>query len=422
MSIPRDTSPDSTLALLREGYEFIPNRVGRSGSDLFETRLLLRRAVCLTGVEAARAFYVPDRLTRRRAMPPTALTLLQDKGSALLLDGAAHRHRKQLFLDLLAPGRFDGLLELARAEWAAAALRWQHRDAVVLHQAAQEVLCRAVSTWAGVPLEESDVRRRTDELAAMIEGAGSFGPRNWRGQVLRGRSERWLRGLVDDARAGRVDLREETPAHAITWHRNVNGQLLDTAAAAVELLNILRPTVAVAHYITFAAVALHEHPETVERLRTGGAAEHEQFVQEIRRMTPFFPLVAGRVLEPFDWKGYEFPTGRWVLLDIYGTNRDPRAWARPDEFRPERFRDWDGDPYTLIPQGGGDHALTHRCPGEWVTIALTKVAVEFLTSGISYEVPPQDLRVDHSRMPALPNSGFLIQRVRLRERGAEAST
>lgn len=134
----------------------------------------------------------------------------------------------------------------------------------------------------------------------------------------------------------------------------------------------------------------------------------------MRRLAPFFPLVAGRVLQPFEWRGYAFGTGRWVLVDIYGTNRDPHAWERPDELRPERFRAWNGDPFTLIPQGGSDHALTHRCPGEWITIELTKVAVEFLTSAITYDLPTQDLRVDLARMPALPESGSRIQRVRPR--------
>ncbi|MGH2946921.1 MAG: cytochrome P450 [Solirubrobacteraceae bacterium] len=109
-----------------------------------------------------------------------------------------------------------------------------------------------------------------------------------------------------------------------------------------------------------------------------------------------------------------FPRGRRVLLDVCGTNRDARHWDDPDQFRPERFRDWQGDPFTLIPQGGGDHRTGHRCRGEWVTIALTKATVEFLTSSIAYDVPAQDLRVRLSRIPAIPQSGFVIRHVRLR--------
>ena len=76
-SIPRDHQLDSTLALLSEGYAFISNRCRLYGSDIFETRLMLRKAICMMGEEAASIFYHADRFTRVGAMPKTALRLLQ---------------------------------------------------------------------------------------------------------------------------------------------------------------------------------------------------------------------------------------------------------------------------------------------------------------------------------------------------------
>lgn len=172
-----------------------------------------------------------------------------------------------------------------------------------------------------------------------------------------------MRELVDDIRNDRLQVPEGTATHVIAWHRTGEGELLETEVAAVELINVLRPTVAIAHYVTFAALALDEHPEAAQRVRDGSDPELEQFVQEVRRLAPFFPLVAGRVVEPFEWRESAFPHGRWVLLDLYGTNRDPRSWEEPDEFRPERFDRWEGDLFSLIPQGGGDHHRGHRCPG-----------------------------------------------------------
>jgi fatty-acid peroxygenase len=230
-------------------------------------------------------------------------------------------------------------------------------------------------------------------------------------QLLRRRTERWIGRIVEEVRSGRREAADGSALEVIASHRDHNGKPLDTAVVAVELINILRPTVAIAHYVTFAALALHEHPEAAESVRTGGDAERERFVQEVRRLAPCFPLVAGRVVEPFEWRGYDFTEGRWLLLDLYGTNRDPRAWEDPEEFRPERFDAWEGDPFALIPQGGGDHALDHRCPGEWVTIELAKVAVRALTEEIAYRVPLQDTTISLSRMSAVPKSGFVIRDV-----------
>ena len=99
-------------------------------------------------------------------------------------------------------------------------------------------------------------------------------------------------------------------------------------------------------------------------------------------------------------------------MDLYGTNHDPALWDAPETFEPERFVGWQGDPYTLIPQGGGDHDFNHRCAGEWLTIAVMKEAVNVLAK-MTYDVPPQDLTVDLSQMPARPESRFVIDRVRL---------
>lgn len=172
-------------------------------------------------------------------------------------------------------------------------------------------------------------------------------------------------------------------------------------------------SVAVSLFVIFAALALHRHPEWRERLhRPEGAEDLEPFVQEVRRFFPFFPFVGGRVREQFEWRGHEFQEGAWVLLDLYGTNHDPRLWGDPESFRPERFHRWSGSAFTLIPQGAGDFATGHRCPGEWATIELMKRAVRLLVHEMAYEVPEQDLEVDLSRMPAIPGSRFTIRNVR----------
>ncbi|MDR6775602.1 cytochrome P450 [Azospirillum sp. BE72] len=410
--IPRDRNLDSTLALLSDGYRFISKRCDQHQSDIFETRLMLTKAVCMRGAEAARLFYDGDRLTRKGSMPMPVLKLLQDKGSVQQMDGQAHRHRKRMFMDLMTPVSIQQIGDLFADLWRTRIERWRDRDEVVLHEEVQEILCVAVCRWAGVPLSEAEARQRTREFAAMVDGAGAVGPRNWRGLLLRARTERWGRDVIEKVRAGEIRVAEESAAHAIAWHRDPDGRLLDAKVAAVEMINLVRPTVAVAWYVTFAALALHQHPTCRARLRAGDGDYLECFVQEVRRFYPFFPLVGGRVKDGFDWKGYHFARGTWVLLDLYGTNHDARIWDEPEVFQPERFRSWDRSAFNLIPQGGGDYHQSHRCPGEWITIELMKRAVSLLTTAMDNDVPEQDLRVDLSRMPAIPKSRFVITNVR----------
>lgn len=96
----------------------------------------------------------------------------------------------------------------------------------------------------------------------------------------------------------------------------------------------------------------------------------------------------------------------------YGMLHDPKLWEAPIEFHPERFKNWDGNPFTLIPQGGGEHLHGHRCAGEWLTMESMKQAVDFLVNRITYKVPDQNLKFSLSRMPTLPKRGFIINNIK----------
>lgn len=411
--IPRDKTFDCSLALLTNGYRFISERCERNGEDLFLTRMMLRPAVCVRGEDAARMFYHPDRFSRKLAMPPQTLMSLQDIGSVQQLKGDAHRHRKQMFMSLMSPESIKRLGDLFEEKWRARVKFWQASGTqVTLHHEVEDLLCRAVCEWTGIRLSEAEAPRRAREFSAMIDGAGAIGPRNWKGLALRHRTERWAQKLIKDVRHSPLSRAERSPLETIALYRDENGDALSTETAAVELVNILRPTVAVGRFITFAALALHTYPEYRDRLREGGEEWREMFTQEVRRYYPFFPLVAGNAMEDIEWQGHHIPRGTWVMLDMHGTNHDPRSWQDPHTFRPERFKNWKGNAFSLIPQGAGGFDDGHRCPGEWITIELIKRALHMLVSGMEYQVPLQDLTVRLSRLPAIPESRFIISQVR----------
>jgi fatty-acid peroxygenase len=407
--IPRERTPDSSLALLREGFEFVTNRCLRHGTDTFAARLMLRPVVCMQGAEAAR-FFTQTPMTRRGAIPRPLMALVQDVGSVATLDGEPHRRRKRMFLDMMSDAELARLERISDAAWRLAAERWRRAEAVVLLPAVEELLCRVACDWAGVPRVEPEASRRATELAAMVDGAGSIGPRNLRGHVRRRSSERWAAATIRRIRAGQLPDGGERPfpAAAIARHRDAGGRPLDEAVAAVELLNLLRPIVATARFVLFAALALHRYPEAREAAHDGSAESEIAFVHEVRRFYPFFPAVGGRTLADAEWRGASLPAGQWILLDLYGTNRDPRTWEQAHRFLPRRFAGWGGDPYTFVPQGAGEPALGHRCPGEWATITLVRSAVRALTRDIAYSVPDQDLRIPRSHLPPRPASGFVI--------------
>ncbi|MFC3294079.1 cytochrome P450 [Modicisalibacter luteus] len=409
--IPLDSSRESSVALLREGNTFISTRCERYDTDIFRARLMLEKTICLRGEAAARLFYDEERFTREGAAPGLLVKTLFGVGGVQGLDGEAHQVRKRMFLELMSDADIDELTRFAAEHWQQAIGGWQRQKQVTLHPAVQLIHFRAVCRWAGVPIDADEAETRCADQAAMIDGAGGIAIRHWQARRARKRSETWMAELVEQVRSNRIQVDEDRALFRVSWHRDAQGELLTPQVAAVEMLNLLRPTVAIARFVAFAALALHEHPTWYETLRDNDTWL-EPFVQEVRRVYGFFPFLAARVRDDFEWNGYHFSKGRRVMLDLYGTNRDPRSWERPEAFRPERFEQESINAYNFLPQGGGDHAVNHRCPGEWFTIALMKEAVRQLTRHMTYSVPPQDLSVDWSRLPIIPESRFIIESVR----------
>lgn len=410
--VPRDKTLDNTLALWQEGYLFIKNRIDQYQSDLFEMNLLGQKVICMSGEEAAKIFYDPERFKRNGAAPKRVQKTLFGMGAVQTMDDEEHIHRKLLFMSLMTPYHQKRLAELAVEEWQASINKWEVTSKVVLFDEANYILCKIACDWAGVPLLESEVQDRADDFNAMVDAFGAVGPRHWKGRRARDRAEDWISGVIEDVRTGKIKSNEGLPLHAIAFHKELNGNQLDTKMAAVELINVLRPIVAISTFITFAALALHEHPECKEKLLVGDGNVFEMFVQEVRRYYPFAPFLGARVRKDFIWNQYEFKEEMLVLLDIYGTNHDSRIWENPYEFQPVRFKEWKGNSFDFIPQGGGTPDKGHRCPGEGITIEIMKASLDFLVNKIEFEVPDQDLSYSLVKMPTLPESEFVMSNIK----------
>jgi fatty-acid peroxygenase len=411
-ALPRDRGLDRTAAIRRDPYRYVSRRCEDLGTDVFVARLRLRPTIFLRGEAAASLFCDPTRFVRAGAPPNRVQESLFGKGGVQSLDDDAHRHRKALLMEVTSPPRVAALAGTLRLLWHAQLGLWASRPKIVLYDELPELLTRAVCQWAGVPVEERDLPRRARDLTAMFDAAGATGPRHWGARRARNRSERWATRIVDGIRRDRIRVAETSVAGLIAHHRGADGEPLPARVAAAELLNVLRPTVAVSVYLVHIAHALHEHRESHAALARGGDAAAERFVEEVRRHYPFFPAVTARVRQRFTWEGYEFPEGRRVLLDLYGTNHDPRTWSDPDRFDPERFGATPVSRHNFVPQGGGDAATGHRCPGEGITVALMKVGLDFLARRMAYDVPEQDLELDWRRLPALPRSRMVLANVR----------
>jgi len=412
--IPREKGLDQTLSLMREGYMYISNRCHSFQSDIFETRLFGKKAICMRGKKAAELFYDNEKFKRQGAAPKRIVKSFFGKNSVQTLDGYAHQNRKNMLMSVMTTDRIQQLVNITRQQWENSITYWEQKDQIIFYEEVQKLLCKAACEWVGVPLEKIEIDKRTKDLASLFESTVAFGPVYWSGRNSRKSLDKWIGEIIDGIRNGNSNVDDNTILYQFALYRDLEANLLKKETVTVEIINLLRPIVAISIFLNFLFLAIYHHPEETKKVKSGDEQYSEMFVQEIRRFFPFFPFIAALVRKDFNWGDYQFKKGVLTILDIYGTNHDPKRWENPKLFNPNRFADWKGSPFGFIPQGGGDYWMGHRCAGEWVTIEVMKVSLSYLTERLDYEVPNQDLSYSMVSIPSIPKSKIIIKNIRKR--------
>ncbi|GGI90883.1 cytochrome P450 [Deinococcus wulumuqiensis] len=101
------------------------------------------------------------------------------------------------------------------------------------------------------------------------------------------------------------------------------------------------------HALAYALWALANRPEFQ------AADTHPAVLKEVLRLYPPGWMGSRRLSRAVEWRGTELPRGTLALYSPYLTGRDPALWARPLDFRPER---WEKPPpaWAYLPFGGGE--------------------------------------------------------------------
>jgi len=413
---------DDSVSLLTRGYDMgthIWRRVGE-GARAAPMRLLGKDAVLVRGTEGVALFYDERRIARHGAMPAIVQEILFGHGSVHSLDADEHRHRKATFVDVAYDdAQVERILPLLERQWQIELDAWVDGGGRTAYDAAVGALGRSAMRWAGAPGTAAATTRWSARLAQIVDGFGvPYSPEFLVALANRAWSDRHAQRLIEAVRAGALLPREMTALHEWSWHRDREGRLLPPRLAGVEFQNSIRPMIAVARFVAFAAKRLYERPDWRERIAAEatergtlvGGPLATAFAQEVRRTAPFVPMLPGWAIADVELDGERLRAGGRVVLDILGTNHDDDSWVRPDEFTPERFigvEDYESL-RAFIPHGGADVATGHRCPGE-------KLAVAGLAAGIATLSDPRvsilstGLRVNRRRLPTKPASGGRIR-------------
>lgn len=368
------------------------------------------KAYCLIGSKGTKLFYDNKLFIRNGAAPKRVEKTLFGENGVQSLDGKAHWNRKNMFMQLMNKKSMNDISTLVYKHWRSYFNNKAINTPINMYEASKYVFFKVACEWIGVPIKKAELNKRVSQLSDLFESPAAIGLKHWKGRSSRKNTNGWIEKIVQDIRGNNLRIDEEKALYKITWHRDINNKLLETKVVAVEILNLLRPMVAVSIWVANLGLGIHQFPQSAKELQNKDNKKIEMFIQEVRRYYPFFPFAVARVYRDFEYNGFKLKKGTLTLLDLHGTNKDPDSWTNPDHFMPKRFENWEQTPFNFIPQGGGSYDFGHRCAGEFVTMEMLKSTMDILVNEITYNVPKQNFDINLNSIPAIPKDGFIIEK------------
>lgn len=405
---------DAAPMFLQEGYLFAAKMRRKAGlspdsEQPFTFNLLGKSTTLLRGAEGVRYFYDTAKVKRAGAMPKFISGPLFGAGAVHGLDGQEHLDRKAMMVSLAYDdARVEKFKALVAEEIEKMLESWRTKEGNVYDDAAL-AYGRAAFRWAGVPVSEEEMNKRAAECSHLLDTFGSplTNLLAWRDRKS---LDAWYADIIARVRSGALKVEEGSVVAVIA------ASDLDDHTAGIELQNLTRPTIAVSRFAAFAAAALVQHQDWIERIRTAAngtlidVPEAIAFAQETRRTKPFVPMLPAIATVDGEVSGCPIQKGQRILIDILNTNTGPN-WDKSGTFDPSRFLGVDGESIeTFIPQGGADVHTGHRCPGEKIAVTALSATIAALTRPeVHISDDQEDTTFSWTRILTRPTTGVRVK-------------
>jgi cytochrome P450 len=372
-----------------------------------------RKLVLVSDPEAVKAVFTAPPEVAPSAAGASPIASIMGPSSVITLIGSEHMRQRKLLLPPFHGERMreyaDVIVQATRRSMA----EWPLGEPMKLSERTRsitlEVILRAVF---GVEASRMDALR--DAIAGLITPTqfpalllfalrrpSLDRPGGSIGRALEHLDEVIYAEIV--RRRAQVDLEDRADILSLLMlARDEDGQAMTDQELRDELVTLLLA----GHETTATSVAwaierLVRHPDKLARLvaeidegeppsRGAGGDDYMQAViSETLRVRPVVPLVVRVLRAPLRVGARELPAGTRVVPSIYLTNRNPRVYEDPEQFRPERFLGKSPETFSWIPFGGG----IRRCIGASFATLEMKLILETVLSELSPSLPARGGRL-----------------------------
>lgn len=423
--------PLATYRMIKTPYDLLTECHKQYG-DIFRLRVLAGEFVFISDLDVIKDIF--SKHSKKVNTGETVLFLEPFVGqhSLLLLDGPEHARHRKLLTPPFHGEKMRMFADLMRTSAHNMVDRWKEGHTIMMRQEMQEITLKVIVK----SVFGEEIARRTPEIVEMVRGIlhiptlltfipflrlnlGKWSP--W-GKFLEWRNK--LDKLVYQEIANRRANPHKEPTDVLDMMLlsiDEQGNSMTDKEIRDECLTLLfagHETTALS--LTWIFIPLLKNPNVVKKLReeiqlvTGGGPVTADLVpkltyldatiKESMRVNNLFPIVARKVIEPIELKGYEIPVGVTLAPCNIIVHHLESLYPEPLEFRPERFltEPHQQHPYSWFPFGGGNR----RCIGMAFAQFEMKVILASILPRVDLElIAGQDFRAKRMGLALAPPTG-----------------
>jgi retinoid hydroxylase len=419
----------NTLQFLGDPSAFLTDTARRLG-PVFEVRILKDRVACFVGPEAFAAFQSDHNVTRQGGSPPHLQELFHPDAVPFLADDA-FRRRKGLLMQAFSKDAINGYMPTIERVMRRYGRRWAEMGPLTW---APEIgsmsmsIVRALFIEADPDQDDPDFEKLFDTASKGILAVPINLPFTGYGQALKARDR--VREKVAKAVAS-PSTQEQSLMSRLRAARTETGDKLSDDELRIELFHFFGAYAAVVGGLSFLAMYLGRDPQLRADLRAelsalgkekltvqslGGLELLGRVCKEVRRAQPLVPVsFFGVVKRDFVCRGVRVPQGHKAIGCIAPTLMDPKVFAEPSRFDPDRWRPsraGEKQESAWVPHGGGAHATAHRCAGEALADIMMKAFAVLMLRDYDWTLPTQSFEPTAGGLFAMPTSGLQAHVVR----------
>lgn len=390
----------------------------RDHGDVFEARSLLGRSISVADPALVEEIVsAPKDVLHAGSGNAIFLSALFGDRGILVVDEDEHTRTRKALMPPFR-GKQIALYEpIVRAETERRIARWEVGQEITVHDEARAITLEVILRTVFGATEGAEI----DELrAAVLEASditlvkalwtlrpalfGKVWP--WRAYA---RTISHTNDLLDRMIAERrlsTDLAERTDTLSVLVRdstqddRWIRDQLWSLLGAGHETTTTA---------LSWAMELLSRHPDVRAKARDSGDEYLDAVINETLRLRPVLGAINRRVARPVTLGGFTFRKGIMINPQVDTVHRDPRLWADPEAFRPERFLEGRPSTSTYFPYGGGQR----RCIGALFAHSEMKVALRTILDAMDFTHVGDGAETQKNSFITLaPSRGAAIRRTR----------